>query len=63
MNLLIDSMMQGLGLGYIIKDGSIHVNITSFSNRAAQYAAILNDTLREMKQVLDRVKQPGRAKL
>jgi len=44
---------DGFGLGYIVKDKSIHVNITSFLNQARKYGETLSESLNEIKQLLE----------
>ena len=43
---------EGLGLGYIIKDNSIHVNVTSFKKESNEFVRVLRDCLIEIQQLI-----------
>ena len=45
--------VKGFGLGYIIRDNSVYVNITSFQGAASQYKKALEEALTEMKHLLN----------
>jgi len=55
--------LKGFGLGYIIRDNSINVNITSFIGEAAIFAKLLQESLMEMKACLLQSQQQPTSKL
>lgn len=58
---------EGFGLGYIIRDDSIHVNITSFKKKAKKFAEALTQSLLDIRDVMEEAakhnKPPVKAKL
>jgi len=46
----------GLGLGYIIKENDIHVNITSFIGEAKKYKQALEQTFVELQHLVEKSK-------
>lgn len=48
---------DGLGIGYMIKDTDVPINVTSFQGKAHEFTANLGRTLDDLQSLLDRVSQ------